>query len=88
MRYQQIIPATDWYYRFQDPVTKSVHFMLLVAIALNQDGQAVGLVAVTPPGGSTHLPPDLLVEPPYTTSGRYLHRSQIPADELMMLSTS
>lgn len=88
MKYQQIIPATDWYYRFEMPLKGTPHYMLLAAFALNEAGQVVGLVSVSPPPGSKAQPPSLLVEPAYTTSGYYVHKSQVPLDEVPMLTST
>jgi len=82
-----IIPATDWFYVHQaistladsPPVVYHV-----AAFGLDEDGQVVGLIPVTP----GQKQPPRLVTPPPGVDGRYAHRDELTAQERELAARS
>lgn len=79
MKYTQIIPATNWYFRHENsPHDKRPCTVYQIASwALTEEGEVVGLVAVKDPETKRAK----LVTPP-PVAGDYLHREQLSDAEL------
>lgn len=79
MKYMQITPATNWYFRHENsPHDERSHTVYQIASwALTEEGEVVGLVAVRDPKTNRAK----LVTPP-PLAGDYLHRDQLSEAEL------
>jgi hypothetical protein len=69
MNYKQLIPAIDWYFKYEDVVWN------VAAFALTEDGRAIGLVGA---GKDGYLKPV-----PTQHEGIYLHRQQLSDNEIV-----
>jgi hypothetical protein len=68
MEYKQIMPAIDWYFKFENTVWN------IAAFALTADDKVIGLVGAGNDGYLTTVPTQ--------TKGVYLQRRQLSEEEL------